>query len=85
MYRTATFKKVDGEYCLFRKGEKVSERVCSVVNQWVQARYNFGRYVSVIDEDGREFLLFKRLSKDDATQLSAIIADKIQIPIEIVE
>ena len=79
------FKKNQEYYYLCKKGKQVSKSISSVVNRKVFGKYSFGQYVSVMDEDGKEFMLFKGLSIAEAGEVASVISAKIQIPVKLIE
>lgn len=78
------FRKEGNDYYLYKKGKKISKRICSVVSAWVIARYDMGRYVSIIDEDGKEIMLFKGLSRTEAEQVTSTISTTLQVPLKVI-
>jgi len=81
----AMIKRIDGDFYLFKKGEKVSGKICLLINLKAVGKYYFGRYLSIVDEADKEIFLFKGLSREEATEVSSIISTKTNIPVKLIE
>lgn len=79
------FKKIENNYCLYRKGIKTSKKICSMINERMSGKYYRGYDVTVIDEDGKKFILFKGLSKTEAAEVLSIISSTMGIPVELID
>jgi len=56
-----------------------------MINERMSGKYYRGYDVTVIDEDGKKFILFKGLSKTEAAEVLSIISSTMGIPVELID